>query len=37
MKKRNVTRNNLELYRKLEENHKSDDTRYYGLFITLVI
>ncbi len=34
MKKRNVTRNNLELYRKLEENHKSDDTRYYGLFIT---
>lgn len=33
MKKRNVTRNNLELYRKLEENYKYDDTRYYGLFL----
>ena len=33
MKKRNVTKNNLALYRKLEESYKMDDTRYYGLFL----
>ena len=33
MKKRNVTKNNLDLYRKLEESYKMDDTRYYGLFL----
>ena len=32
MKKRNATKNNLELYRRLEEDCKFEDTRYYGLF-----
>lgn len=32
MKKRNATKNNLELYLKLEEDSKFEDTRYYGLF-----
>lgn len=33
MKRRNVTKNNLELYQKLEGNYKYNDTRYYGLFL----
>ena len=32
MKKRNVTKNTVRFYAKLEEMNKYEDTRFYGLF-----
>lgn len=33
MKKRKVNLNSVDLYKRLEENHQYEDTRYYGAFL----